>query len=379
MTRARRYQGSNGISPMEARVDIIIVGEDGGRSDVFRAALADFGLDWDVCWLEDASAALALPQDRVADVVVVDMQLGGASLLNQLRGRHPDAVRVLLVDRGKDSNVIQALDCAHRVLMKPLDAAELIEAVESVVEVRELLDNAELKEAVGRIGSLPPPPRLYIDLTQLLRDPEASTAEIAEVLSMDPGVAAKVLRLSNSAYFSGGRVITDVRNAVTRLGHQTLNMLVLASETFGAGQGAGGRDREAMQDRALRTSQLAARVLGGSSADLAATAGLLAEVGLLMPGVRGRGDVDGNGPHYAEAGAYLLGLWGLPMPIVEAVAHHHRPGRLRATGFWVTGAVHVASAIVAGAEVDEDYLRSVGVIDRLPRWRSLGEQIAEAA
>ena len=49
------------------------------------------------------------------------------------------------------------------------------------------------------------------------------------------------------------------------------------------------------------------------------------------------------------------------------------------SGFWVAGAVHVASALVAGTPVDEAYLRSVGQIDRLPKWRSMGEQLMEAA
>jgi HD-like signal output (HDOD) protein len=270
---------------------------------------------------------------------------------------------------------MQALDNAHRLLRMPLDAGELIEAVESLTDLRELLGNTELKRRIGAIGSLPPPPRVYIELTQLLRDPDASNAEIADVLAQDPAIAAKVLRLCNSAYFSGGRQITDFRSAVTRLGHQSIRRLVLASETFGSIQSASRIDRDALQDRALRTSRLAGRLLAGASAELAATAGLLTEIGLLLPGVEAGSD----GLHYAEAGAYLLGLWGLPMPIVEAVAYHHNPGRVRSGGFWVTGAVHVASALVAGTDVDEAYLRTVGVHDKLPRWRELVAQMAEAA
>jgi len=186
-----------------------------------------------------------------------------------------------------------------------------------------------------------------------------------------------VLRLCNSAYFSGGREITDIRAAVTRLGHQQLLRLVLASEAFGPTQMAG-KEREAIQDRALRTSRLARRLLAGPSAELAATAGLLAEVGKLLPGVSD-GSEGSTGPHYAEAGAYLLGLWGLPMPIVEGVAFQHRPSRLKATGFWVSGAVHVASSLVSGAPVDEGYLRSVNVLDRLPHWRDLVEPSAAQA
>ena len=350
---------------------IAILGEDGGRIGQLERALADFGLDWQVVRPEDPASALDAREP--ADVFVVTGDHAG--LLGRIRERHPSAVRVLLLAAGQDGEVLQALDSAHRLLQVPLDAGELIEAVESLTDLRELLGNAELKRRIGAIGSLPPPPRVYIELTQLLRDPDASNAEIADVLAQDPAIAAKVLRLCNSAYFSGGRQITDFRMAVTRLGHQSIRRLVLASETFGSIQSAGQVDRDALQDRALRTSRLAGRLLAGASAELAATAGLLAEIGLLLPGV----DAGGGDLHYAEAGAYLLGLWGLPMPIVEAVAYQLDPARVRSGGFWVTGAVHVAAALVAGREVDEAYLRTVGVADKLPRWRELGAQMAEAA
>src|SRR5690606_37973260 len=96
----------------------------------------------------------------------------------------------------------------------------------------------------------------------------------------------KVLRLCNSAYFSAGRVVTDIRSAVTRLGLQNIQRLVLATEAFSGTGEVDGVDREAMQARALATSRLAGQLLGGPSAELAATAGLLAEVGKLLPGVR---------------------------------------------------------------------------------------------
>ncbi|MFL6592615.1 MAG: HDOD domain-containing protein [Luteimonas sp.] len=359
---------------------IVIVGEESGRVDALAGALADTGLECEVRHVADADSALALAATAQVDVFVAGASAGtmrGAATLTQVRAQHPAAVRILLVEPEQEFDATQALDAAHRLLHVPLDANELVEAVDSVIELRELLDNSELKRSIGRIGALPPPPRIYIELSQLLRDPDASNAEIAELLGQDPAIAAKVLRMCNSAYFSGGRVVTDFRAAVTRLGHETLRRLLLLSETFGSIQSAGSVDRETLQDRALRTSRLAARLLGGASAELAATAGLLAEIGLLLPGVSA--DPGEGGLHYAEAGAYLLGLWGLPMPIVQAVAFHHRPSKMRGAGFWITGAVHVASALVCGREVDEDYLRSVGVIDKLPQWRAMLEPMTEAA
>lgn len=358
---------------------IVIAGEGDGQARELTQALEDLGLDWDVGSVAPGGSSFAAIDGEV-DVIVSPLRVGaasGAELLAQVRASHPQAVRIVLLDKGQEGQAIHALDSAHRMLNTPLDASELIEAVDSVIDLRGLLTSDELKQTIGRIGSLPPPPRVYIELTQLMRDPDASNAEIAEVLAQDPAIAAKVLRLCNSAYFSGGRVITDMRAAVTRLGMQALRNMVLASETFGSIQSANSVDRDAMQERALRTSRLAARLLGGSSAELASTAGLLAEVGRLVPGVRER---DGEpGPHHAEAGAYLLGLWGLPMPIVEAVAYHRTPSRMKSSGFWVSGAVHVASSLVSGEELDMDYLRAVGVSDKVPQWRALAESMAEAA
>jgi len=264
--------------------------------------------------------------------------------------------------------------CSSDLLRKPLDAGELIEAVESVQELRDLLTNPTLVQTIGRVGALPPPPTLYLELERLMQDPDVGTAEIAALVSQDPAVVAKVLRLSNSAYFSAGRAITDMRTAVTRLGTRILQRLVLTSEALGSGAMAPA-EREAMQDRALRTSRLAGQLLAGPSSELAATAALLAEVGKLLPGVN-RGGPEDSGPHYAEAGAYLLGLWGLPMPIVEAVAYHHRPGAVRMSGFWVPGAVHVACALVSGLPIDEEYLRATFQLERLPEWRQKAEALA---
>jgi HD-like signal output (HDOD) protein len=353
-------------------VKIVVVGGDTGHVAAVGRELVEHDLDWR---LDHASTAADLPAadaESAPDVVVCASRVGasdGLSVMATLRQRHPGAVRILLLEPGNDEDALEALSSSHRILAEPLDALALIEAVESVMELRTLLDDPSLKQAIERVGTLPAAPRQYLALTALLRDPDSTAARIAEVVAQDPTVAARVLRLSNSAYYSGGREISDLRSAVTRLGHTALRQLVLASEVFSAGP-----DADILRDRALRISQLAGKLLAGPSADLASTAGLLAEVGLLLPRSAG---IDASTTPYSTTGAYLLGLWGLPGPIVEAVAFHDRPARIRGS-FWVTGAVHVAAALVNGREVDEAYLRSVGQLDRLPRWRAMADAAAEA-
>jgi len=88
------------------------------------------------------------------------------------------------------------------------------------------------------------------------------------------------------------------------------------------------------------------------------------------------------GATHAQVGAYLLGTWGIPIPVVEAVAHHHDPSNAPSGGCCVLTAVHVAAAIVdeergAVDGLDEHYLERVGVLDRLPLWRSVCEDPAK--
>jgi HD-like signal output (HDOD) protein len=60
---------------------------------------------------------------------------------------------------------------------------------------------------------------------------------------------------------------------------------------------------------------------------------------------------------HAEVGAYLLGLWGLPYPILEAVAFHHDPAPAAQTEFDLLAAVAVAQALVADSEPRPSGLR----------------------
>ena len=81
---------------------------------------------------------------------------------------------------------------------------------------------------------------------------------------------------------------------------------------------------------------------------------------------------------HADIGAYLLALWGLPFPLVEAVAYHHEPRRLQSATFDLTGIVHVANCLqheqsnhpdMVPSPLDMEYLKAAGVAQHLDEWR----------
>jgi HD-like signal output (HDOD) protein len=97
------------------------------------------------------------------------------------------------------------------------------------------------------------------------------------------------------------------------------------------------------------------------------------------------------GVTHAEVGAYILGLWGIPYPIVEAVANHHAPGRVPQKELGILSAVHVANtlshevALEAGdaseafLPVDSEYLVSLGVSGKIEKWKIMARRLLAEA
>jgi putative nucleotidyltransferase with HDIG domain len=167
---------------------------------------------------------------------------------------------------------------------------------------------------------------------------------------------------------------------------------------------------EQLQAHAMLVADVASSLFGKRGArEDAAVAGLLHDVGKLVlavgfpdrvAGILRRTREEGLPMHvveeqelgvtHAEVGGYLLGIWGLPYPIVEAVANHHAPSRVNCSDFGLLAAVHVADGLVHGlagrAESDEsdtsyldmDFLMRVGVRDRLRDWIGTTRTIVEA-
>src|SRR4030095_5269981 len=117
-----------------------------------------------------------------------------------------------------------------------------------------------------------------------------------------------------------------------------------------------------LQQNSLLTALLAKKIVGNPAlADAAFTAGLLHHIGALVllhaapphyeRALELRKQLKGNsaaaerevfGVTHAEVGAYLLGLWGIPFPIVEAVAFHHRPNEVAPESRALGTAIHIA-------------------------------------
>jgi len=192
--------------------------------------------------------------------------------------------------------------------------------------------------------------------------------------------------------------VTSIRQAVTYLGADLLRGLALTAHVFAAAEltSVPGFSLQTLQRHALASAFLAKKFLGDSlrAAD-AFTAAVVHDVGEIVLAVgmpkqlgqiiatakasgRPRLEIEREtlGATHAEIGAYLLGIWGLPFPIVEAVAHHHEPGRVSDGACEVLAAVHAASTLAddPGAKLDEAFLAQAGFGAKLAGWRKLARE-----
>lgn len=349
---------------------IVMVDPDPELASATKIAAAGEGFQtWIVDGVHDPAQARSGQVSR-ADVLVFGKPQDPEwiAALAALRTQLPDAARLLLLDPGEDAIVHSLHEGAHRVLRTPASAHDVVDSIACMFDLHGVLDQPGLHHHVSRVDHLLAPPRMYLRLLELMADDEVPLQRIVSALSQDPALVAQVLRMCNSAYYSMGRETTNIQMAVARLGLQTIRQLVLVSEVFGQSESVPDATRLELQDRAMRIAHLAGRIFPLESSDVAITAGLLAEVGKLLPEPDGAVEFD-----YAAAGAYLLGLWGLPRMIVEGVAFHRQPRLHSASFFGIPGTVHVATALACGEPVDEEYLTSVGVVEKLPYWRELAK------
>ena len=366
---------------------ILYVGDTACLPDDLSDYIGDMGDEWTVETVADGKSAMFAVANGPVDVVMVGPALADlppATLLGQIRTLRPETIRIALLEGSNDSLAapIKLIGVAHRFLPLPLSSETVLEAIHSLEELRDLLDSPRLRRAIGRVEHLPSPPHLYFALTRALEEDEGTANDIAKLVAGDPAIAAKVLQLCNSAYFSNGRAITDLRAAVTRLGLGTLRDLVLASEVFSM-KTASSVDRTALQHRALLASRLAAKILPRTSSELGATAALLADIGLLLPGVRDERDTpvaeDDDRPGHTEAGAYLLALWGLPESLVEATAQHLNPAAVVEPGLGVVGACHVAWALLGDVPLDKAWVAARGLGAERAAWAALADDVRAGA
>ncbi|HYE73219.1 MAG TPA: response regulator, partial [Blastocatellia bacterium] len=348
--------------------------------------------EWEMSFAEGADAALNMLKSAPFDVVVTDMRMpgkDGAQLLQEVMELYPHMVRLILSGHSDQEMAMRSVGPAHQYLSKPCDSEALKQTISQACRLRDTLAEENLRQLVSRLKGLPSLPSLYLKLVDEIQKPNVTTAHIGEIIAQDIGMTAKILQLVNSAFFGLSRRVTNPEDAVGFIGLERIKAMVLSIHVFSEFNASteAGFPAEQFWSHSLAVGKLAdqiAKSVQNASSSETFTAGMLHDVGTLV--------LASNLPEqyqaardlmksenlttteaerrvfkatHSEIGAYLLGLWGLPSSLIEAVAFHNNPSQCLSQGFTTLSAIHIADGLLhrhstapfgEGTKLDEEYI-----------------------
>jgi HD-like signal output (HDOD) protein len=364
--------------------------------------------EWQCERFEQAPEVQTALSSGSCDALVVDVRIaGGPQLLDFAEKTRPRALRAVLCDL-KDK---QELSKWSRPGLTPLpqtcDAFYLSESLCRTWRLQAWMADPSLRRILSLIRKLPVLPKLHTQVTNELRSPNGSLEEVGRIISQDPVMVAKMLQVVNSAFFALAYEITSPVEAVMFLGTERTRSLVLFAQVFWQFDAikCPGFSPELIWSHSLQVGAFARTIALGETKDsrigeAAFTAGLLHDVGKLvlagnLPDMYNAvqqlrtarrvsqrdAEIEVMGTTHAELGACLLGTWGLPLPILEAIAWHHCPQQSEDENFSLLTAVHAANVLAVEAGygsgggsvadcIDPGYLSKIGLDNRRNVWRT---------
>ena len=183
----------------------------------------------------------------------------------------------------------------------------------------------------------------------LLADPDTPVVKVRKAIEQDPALAARLLRVANSALYAPAVACRSVEDAVMRLGSRTVSEIVASLATLGMFSDAKTGHGASFRNHCVCVAAVA-RVLGTEwrykGVEHIFLSGLMHDIGKLLAMQVGEIRYEALDPaalasadqvhlherafagyDHAVLGAHVLERWKLPDDIAKVVALHHQPGR----------------------------------------------------
>jgi len=376
---------------------------------------------WDMQFVNSAPQALVKMQQGYFNVVITDLmmpEMNGTEFLEIVHQLFPETTRIVLSGHADESLTTKALKFAHQFLSKPIDADSLKQAIKRAVALHQIIQNQRIRAVIAGCDRLPSLPALYFQVQEAADSPKTNIGQIAQIIQQDMSMAAKILQIANSSFFGVRRNISSIEQGISLLGIMRLKALILSNHIFKQFIPQK-RFEDFCVDNLWHHSYLVAQAAQMISkmegqdeihSNQSFAAGLMHDLGILIIASRQpdifeqlwhivlhenqsicEAEMKLLGATHTEIGSYLLGLWGVPSNIVEAVALHHSPNNIVYEGVSVVTTVHVAKALVLNEldpthyieseslkpDLDMNYLQRIGWDHRIDRWKQTIAQMCE--
>lgn len=330
---------------------ILFVDDEQHILNALRLSLREYRSKWDMLFVTGAKEALDIFKIKQCDVVVADLrmpEIDGATLLREIRQNHPATARIILSGYSDQESSLKNICIANEYLCKPCRIQDLTRAISRALDLRELIENPKLKKIIAKIDNIPTLPNSYIELNEALLDDHVSAHKISKIIYNEMTLSATILRIANSPFFGIQSRISNIIQAITFLGVQTIRALIISDHFFSSLSNDHNSpfSSNMLWHHCIRVSGFARKIaiaenLSREMRDDCVISGMLHDIGKLVldtkfPDETARviakvnqeeyplheAEISILGVTHADIGAYLLGQWGFSREQTDAVRLH---------------------------------------------------------
>lgn len=233
-----------------------------------------------------------------------------------------------------------------------------------------------VQSAIQEISHIATLPEVTMKIIALVEDPDSTAQDLNKVISNDPALGARILKVVNSAFYGLPGQIGSINRAIVLLGLNAVKNIAIAAslaKLFRGGRIAPNFDARELWTHAI-ASATATRLLADRAGlglpDEAFLAGLIHNIGILVeiqarrpkfvealdkmdktPGLTLRqAETDALGAHHEQFGMALCKVWKFPQSFAYVTGFHHHPMDLPEKNRTLTALVHIADILTTKGE-----------------------------
>jgi HD-like signal output (HDOD) protein len=238
---------------------------------------------------------------------------------------------------------------------------------------------AIIADAVNAISHIATLPEITLKIIELVENPRSTAQDLNKLISNDPALVARILKVVNSAFYGLPGQIGSINRAIVLLGLNAVKNIVIAAslaKLFRGGRVSPHFSAKDLWGHSIAVgvmSKMIVQKLNNTLPDEAFLAGLIHDIGILVElqafreplveiAERASNAAEGSGKYidmevavigvdHQQLGAGLTSKWKFPRSFQYVTGHHHNPLALAPDCRWLTCVVHVADHVVAGQNI----------------------------
>ncbi len=354
---------------------VLFVDDEKNVVSALKRMLYSYRKEWELNFAESGLEALEILKKQKIDVIVTDIRMphmGGDKLLKIIKDEFPEVIRITLSGFAEDRTTLHTARVAHQAIAKPADPEEIISTLKRAFKLRECLNNNKIQRLFNNLEQIPSLPEIYLELENEILSNNSSLKKISEIISKDPLITAKILQLTNSAFFGFPLRVNNIEQAVNFLGINLIKSLILTIKLFKLIDEDGPKAKfyQSIWQHSNKVALMSKKIAKIKSfnkelQDDMFLAGLFHDIGKLILAENldnyietvNRTMQEENCSYveaerkfldtdHAHLSAYLLGLWGFPDPIIAPILFHHEDIPLRIENLSANNVLRISDSLI---------------------------------